>query len=100
MSSKYQNKIFQLDDVTKYKYKGYKYHTNILKTQIPTCPLPAGSLGDAVAGFQSGGGGEAEEDDGGKPSHSQVIDNDDEGHNEYHYHHISSSSPLERPKSK
>ena len=73
MSSKYQNKIFQLDDVTKYKYKGYKYYTNILKTQIPTCPLAAGSLGDAVAGFQSGGGGEAEEDDGGISSYPQVM---------------------------
>ena len=73
MSSKYQNNIFQLDDVTKYKYKGYKYYTNILKTQILTCPLPAGSLGDAVAGFQSGGGGEAEEDDGGLSSYPQVM---------------------------
>ena len=70
MSSNYQNKIFQLDDVTKYKYNGYKY---IIKTQIPTCPLAAGSLGDAVAGFQSGGGGEAEEDDGGLSSYPQVM---------------------------
>ena len=73
VSSKYQNKIFQLDDVTQYKYKGYKYYINILKTQIPTCPLPAGSFGDAVAGFQSGGGGEAEEDDGGLSSYPQVM---------------------------